>query len=65
PQFEAGPKGVGKGGVVSDPALHVEIRARVADFVRAAGWRVIGEGDSPILGGDGNREFLIAARKPG
>ncbi|MEL7466256.1 MAG: TlyA family RNA methyltransferase [Pseudomonadota bacterium] len=65
PQFEAGPKGVGKGGLVTDPALHAEIRARIADFLTGAGWRVTGEAESPILGGDGNREFLIAARNGG
>ncbi|MEM6744932.1 MAG: TlyA family RNA methyltransferase [Pseudomonadota bacterium] len=63
PQFEAGPGRVGKGGVVRDPAVHAEVRARIRAFVEAQGWTVIGEAESPIEGGDGNREFLLAARK--
>ncbi|MFM7345970.1 MAG: TlyA family RNA methyltransferase [Tagaea sp.] len=63
PQFEVGKARVGKGGVVRDPALHDEVRARIAAWLPAQGWTVIGEGESPILGPEGNREFLIAARK--
>ena len=65
PQFEAGPAAVGRGGLVRDPAVHAAVRADVRRFLEGAGWAVLGEADSPILGGDGNREFLIAARKPG
>ena len=61
PQFEAGPGIVGKGGIVRDPAVHAEVRARVRRFLEAAGWRVTYEAESPIKGGDGNTEFLIAA----
>ncbi|MGB0505541.1 MAG: TlyA family RNA methyltransferase [Pikeienuella sp.] len=64
PQFEAGPKGVGKGGLVKDPELHTAIRTRIADFIQSSGWRVSGQADSPITGGDGNQEFLIAAERP-
>jgi 23S rRNA (cytidine1920-2'-O)/16S rRNA (cytidine1409-2'-O)-methyltransferase len=64
PQFEAGPKGVGKGGLVKDPELHAAIRTRIADFIQSSGWNVTGETDSPITGGDGNHEFLIAAERP-
>lgn len=64
PQFEAGPAAVGKGGLVRDPAIHAAVRAEVRAFLAAEGWRLVGEAPSPILGGDGNREFLIAARKP-
>lgn len=63
PQFEAGPEHVGKGGIVSDPAIHAEVRARIRAFLESADWRVDGEAESPITGGDGNREFLIAARR--
>lgn len=63
PQFEVGKARVGKGGVVRDPALHDEVRARIAAWLPAQGWSVFGEGESPILGPEGNREFLIAARK--
>jgi 23S rRNA (cytidine1920-2'-O)/16S rRNA (cytidine1409-2'-O)-methyltransferase len=61
PQFEAGPANVGKGGIVRDPAIHDAVRARVRRFLETAGWRVTHEGESPIKGGDGNTEFLIAA----
>lgn len=62
PQFEAGPNQVGKGGIVSDPAVHAEVRANVRAFLQSQGWRILGEAESPITGSDGNREFLIAAR---
>ncbi|MEM6905334.1 MAG: TlyA family RNA methyltransferase [Pseudomonadota bacterium] len=63
PQFELGP-GAAPKGVVKDPALHARARAEIADFLATAGWEVTGEAESPITGSDGNREFLIAARKP-
>ncbi|MGG5818999.1 TlyA family RNA methyltransferase [Falsiroseomonas sp. HW251] len=63
PQFEVGPA-IAKGGVVRDAAVH----ERVCDAIRTwwselPGWRVQGIEASPILGPEGNREFLIAARK--
>ena len=64
PQFEAGPGAVGKDGVLKDDALRAEIRARIRAFLEASGWEVTHEADSPIAGGDGNREHLIAARLP-
>lgn len=64
PQFEAGKANVGKGGVVSSAAVHRAVRARVRDFLSGLDWKVIGEAESPIEGGDGNREFLIAAEAP-
>jgi 23S rRNA (cytidine1920-2'-O)/16S rRNA (cytidine1409-2'-O)-methyltransferase len=64
PQFEAGPAAVGRGGLVRDPAVHAAVRARIRGFLEGSGWRVIGEAESPIAGGDGNREFLIAAERP-
>ena len=64
PQFEAGAKAVGKGGVVRDPAIHQAVCQRVAAWVGAQpGWRVIGIVESPIQGPAGNREFLIYARR--
>ncbi|MEM6943029.1 MAG: TlyA family RNA methyltransferase [Pseudomonadota bacterium] len=62
PQFELGPEAVGKGGIVRDPALHREACRAVSDWLGAAGWQVTGKVESPITGGDGNREFLLAAR---
>jgi 23S rRNA (cytidine1920-2'-O)/16S rRNA (cytidine1409-2'-O)-methyltransferase len=64
PQFEAGAKAVGKGGVVRDPAIHQEVCERVAAWLGAQpGWRVMGIAPSPIQGPAGNREFLIYARR--
>jgi 23S rRNA (cytidine1920-2'-O)/16S rRNA (cytidine1409-2'-O)-methyltransferase len=65
PQFEAGPGAAGKGGIVRDPGVHDAVRIRIRDWLTSLGWQVTGEAPSPIEGGDGNREFLIAARKPG
>ncbi len=64
PQFEAGPADVGRGGLVRDPAVHARVRAEVRAFLESSRWTVTHEGESPIEGGDGNREFLIAAEKP-
>jgi 23S rRNA (cytidine1920-2'-O)/16S rRNA (cytidine1409-2'-O)-methyltransferase len=64
PQFEAGPGQVGKGGVVRDSALHRSICAMIADWWAALpGWQVLGITESPITGPEGNKEFLIAARR--
>jgi 23S rRNA (cytidine1920-2'-O)/16S rRNA (cytidine1409-2'-O)-methyltransferase len=64
PQFEVGPAAVGKGGIVRDPAAVAGAVAGVRGFLVASGWSVLGETPSPISGGAGNVEFLIAARKP-
>ena len=64
PQFEAGPKHVGKGGVVRDPAVHEAMCTRAVAWLEAqAGWRVIGVVESPITGAAGNKEFLLYARR--
>lgn len=63
PQFEAGKDRVKKG-VVRDESIHAEVCDEIAAFVGAqAGWQVIGVTPSPITGPEGNKEFLIAARK--
>lgn len=62
PQFEAGRSRVGKG-VVRDPAIHQETCAAIEQTVAGLGWRVLGTMPSPIAGGDGNREFLLAATR--
>ena len=64
PQFEVGPERVGKGGVVKDEAARREALEGVVRFLEAIGWRVLGARESPIVGGDGNREFLLWASKP-
>jgi 23S rRNA (cytidine1920-2'-O)/16S rRNA (cytidine1409-2'-O)-methyltransferase len=65
PQFEAGRAQVGRGGIVRDAGVHAAVRARIRDWLEGLGWQVTGEVPSPIEGGDGNREFLIAALKVG
>ena len=59
PQFEVGKGEVGKGGIVTDPAKHRRVLSEMVDTSRASGFFVIGLIESPILGGEGNREFLI------
>jgi len=64
PQFEAGRTQVAKGGVVRDPQIHREVCERTAAWVAAQpGWVVVGTIESPILGPEGNREFLLYARR--
>ena len=60
PQYEAGPDHVTKG-FVRDPQVHDGVCANVAALVVSLGWTVRGLIPSPITGGDGNREFLMAA----
>jgi len=60
PQFEAGRRALKKG-IVRDPAIQAAVCADIAAFVMSLGWQVIGVAPSPILGGDGNREFFLAA----
>lgn len=64
PQFEVGRAAVGKGGIVKDAEAVAAARARVRAFLAAAGWTVTGEAESPIRGGDGNVEYLVAAVGP-
>lgn len=59
PQFEVGAGKLGKGGIVRDPQAHREALARVREAARQAGFAERGCRDSPILGGEGNREFLL------
>jgi 23S rRNA (cytidine1920-2'-O)/16S rRNA (cytidine1409-2'-O)-methyltransferase len=64
PQFEVGKGRVGKGGVVRDAALHREVCDRIVAWLGSQpGWHVEGLTGSPILGADGNQEFLVCARK--
>lgn len=63
PQFEVGRERVGKGGLVKDEAARAQALADVAAWLDSIGWRVLATADSPIAGGDGNREFLLRAVK--
>ncbi len=58
PQFEAGRAQVGKGGIVRDPRVHREVVARITSFCAQHGWSARGVIESPILGAEGNKEFL-------
>jgi 23S rRNA (cytidine1920-2'-O)/16S rRNA (cytidine1409-2'-O)-methyltransferase len=60
PQFEAGRRHLKKG-VVRDPRVQAAVCDDIAGFVATQGWRVAGVMPSPILGRDGNHEFLIGA----
>jgi 23S rRNA (cytidine1920-2'-O)/16S rRNA (cytidine1409-2'-O)-methyltransferase len=63
PQFEVGPA-IAKGGVVRDAAVHERVCAEIwAWWAALPGWRVLGVEPSPLLGPEGNREFLIAAER--
>ena len=63
PQFEAGRDAVGRGGIVSDPHEHDRVCKEISEFLTAENWQVTGITPSSIEGGDGNKEFLIAAVK--
>jgi 23S rRNA (cytidine1920-2'-O)/16S rRNA (cytidine1409-2'-O)-methyltransferase len=62
PQFELQPEDVGRGGIVSDPALHEKAQRRIVDFITVQEHNVIGTTPSPITGTDGNQEFFVCAR---
>ncbi len=64
PQFELQPGQVGKGGIVKDAAMYPIVEQRLHDACVELGLTVTHWFDSPITGGDGNREFFIAASKP-
>jgi 23S rRNA (cytidine1920-2'-O)/16S rRNA (cytidine1409-2'-O)-methyltransferase len=63
PQFEAGRSEVGKGGIVRNPVVHKRVVEEVTRFVSNEGLSSRGTIESPILGSDGNREFLACFRK--
>ncbi len=63
PQFEVGRERVGKGGLVKDEAARAQALADVIAWLESVGWRVLATADSPVTGGDGNREFLLLAAK--
>jgi len=64
PQFELQPGQVGKGGIVKDAAMYALVEQRLRQACAELGLTVTAWFDSPITGGDGNREFFIAASKP-
>jgi 23S rRNA (cytidine1920-2'-O)/16S rRNA (cytidine1409-2'-O)-methyltransferase len=58
PQFEAGREHVGKGGIVRDPSVHIQVLVGLLEFVYELGMTCRGLTYSPIVGGDGNIEYL-------
>jgi 23S rRNA (cytidine1920-2'-O)/16S rRNA (cytidine1409-2'-O)-methyltransferase len=62
PQFEAARSDIKKG-IVRDPAVHAAICADIETFLAGRGWRIGSIAPSPILGGDGNREFFVQAER--
>ena len=64
PQFEVGRFAVGKGGIVRDAEAQEAALSDLSHWLDGvSGWSVLGHIESPVEGGDGNREFLLAAKK--
>lgn len=63
PQFEVGPEGLGKGGLVKDPGLYSVVEDKVRNLCQSSGMSVKDYFNSPIEGKDGNREFFVFAQK--
>jgi 23S rRNA (cytidine1920-2'-O)/16S rRNA (cytidine1409-2'-O)-methyltransferase len=61
PQFELGAGGVDGRGIVKDPASYLAVETRLRSGCAEAGFRILHWQESPLLGGDGNREFLMHA----
>jgi 23S rRNA (cytidine1920-2'-O)/16S rRNA (cytidine1409-2'-O)-methyltransferase len=61
PQFELQPGDLAKGGIVKDAALYEKVEARIRASYAKAGLQVKNYFESPIAGGDGNREFFVHA----
>lgn len=64
PQFEVGKAEVSRGkGVITDPALHMQVCDAIKTWIEGEGWKVVGITESPIKGPKGNTEFLLYAVK--
>ncbi|MGE0405280.1 MAG: TlyA family RNA methyltransferase [Candidatus Korobacteraceae bacterium] len=63
PQFEAGREHVGKGGIVRDPKAQAVAVEKIRHALAALGFPNTDSMESPILGAEGNREFLVYARR--
>ena len=62
PQFEAGREDVGRGGLVTDPAVHERVVKEVTEAAATVGLKRLALIDSPITGAEGNKEFLMHLR---
>lgn len=63
PQFEVGQSGLGKGGLVKDPAWYPRVHQKISEALRTSGLEELAWFESGITGGDGNREFFVVARR--
>ncbi|MFI2812741.1 MULTISPECIES: TlyA family RNA methyltransferase [Microbulbifer] len=63
PQFEVGADNIGKGGLVKDPSLYPRVQEKITNLCETLGLQVRDYIESPIRGGDGNREFLLWAQR--
>ena len=63
PQFEVGKSGIGKGGIVKSPVMRESALNKVVSFAESFGFLCVGTMQSPIIGGDGNIEYLAYFRK--
>jgi 23S rRNA (cytidine1920-2'-O)/16S rRNA (cytidine1409-2'-O)-methyltransferase len=62
PQFELGPKALGRGGLVKDPGQYAQLETQARQAAEALGWDVRDYFESAITGGDGNTEFFLWAQ---
>lgn len=63
PQFEVGKSGIGRGGIVRDVSLYPKVKQSIVNCCESLGISVTEYMESPITGGDGNREFLLIGQK--
>lgn len=63
PQFELTPSSLGKGGIVKDTHLYQDVEESICGFVKGMSLCIQDYFESSILGGDGNREFFVCAKK--
>jgi 23S rRNA (cytidine1920-2'-O)/16S rRNA (cytidine1409-2'-O)-methyltransferase len=63
PQFQVHKREVTEGGIITDPVLHQRVCTEVSAWLNTqTGWSVVNIIESPILGAEGNKEFLLGAR---
>ena len=63
PQFEAGREQVGAGGIVKDPQVHEQVLKNVVNDIQAHGFVCQIPIESPVLGTEGNKEFLVLCKR--
>lgn len=63
PQFEVGRANINRGGIVRDASTRDSALRDIAEWLPSLGWMIEDTMESPILGGSGNQEYLLAARK--